>query len=215
MTDLPWEDNLLERKVNPGLKELIKTIVAFANSVKPEHTATLLIGENDDGTVHGVGNPEKMQMAVREACDKIYPPITNTCKSKVYEKDGKDCVRVDIEYDGETPHFGGKAWVRQGSQSKEASKEVFQKLIEFRLGKVRELAKWIDKNITIAPDSQVDPHNYPYLPVRSRFNSKLLKVNNFWATFLREDGKKKMSVPLEKILLNWDDQQNRLMLFVK
>jgi len=38
MTDLPWEDNLLERKTESDLKDLLKTLVAFANSVRPGHT---------------------------------------------------------------------------------------------------------------------------------------------------------------------------------
>jgi predicted HTH transcriptional regulator len=50
----PWEDYLLERKVESDLKDLLKTLVAFANSIKPGHIATILIGERDDGTVCGV-----------------------------------------------------------------------------------------------------------------------------------------------------------------
>ena len=43
--ELPWEDCLLERKLEGGLKDLVKTLVAFANSIKPGHTAVLLIGQ--------------------------------------------------------------------------------------------------------------------------------------------------------------------------
>jgi hypothetical protein len=215
MNDLPWEDNLLERKTESDLGDLLKTLVAFANSVRPGHTAVILIGEKDNDTVQGVTDADNIQKTIRKHCDKIYPPIL--WKSIVYEKEGKYCVRIEIEYDGDTPHFGGIAWVRKGSETIKASDEVFQKLIELRLDKVRELAKWIDKNITIEPDPQalVDPHFFHYLPVKNRFNSKLLKVNNFWATFLEEGGKNNMSMPLEKIILNWDNQHNRLMLYIK
>jgi hypothetical protein len=215
MTDSPWEDCLLERKTESDLKDLRKTLVAFANSVKPGHTAVILIGERDDGTIQGVKSPDNIQKKVRETCDEIYPPIL--WKSKVYEKEEMHCVRVDIEYDGETPHFGGSSWVRKGSETIKASDEVFQKLIELRLGKVRELEKWIDKTITIAPDPQAMavPHFLQNLPVRKRFESKLLGINNFWATFLREDRTNNMSMPLEKIILNWDDKHNRLMLLIK
>ena len=57
----PWEDYLLERKVESDLKDLLKTLVAFANSVRPGHIATLLIGERDNGTVAGVTNPDNIQ----------------------------------------------------------------------------------------------------------------------------------------------------------
>ena len=53
-----WEDNLLERKVEGDLRDLLKTLVAFANTVRPGHTAVILIGERDDGTVGGVTNPD-------------------------------------------------------------------------------------------------------------------------------------------------------------
>ena len=75
MDDLPWEDPLLERKVESDLKDLLKTMVAFANSVRPDHTAVILIGEQDDGTAFGVANPDNIQKKVRETADKIYPPI--------------------------------------------------------------------------------------------------------------------------------------------
>ncbi len=43
--------------------------------------------------------------------------------------------------------LGGPAWVRRGSSSVPASEEVFQRLIDYRTSKVRELAKWIDKEV--------------------------------------------------------------------
>ncbi len=54
MAETPWEDSLLERKLQADLKDLLKTLVAFANSVKPGHIATILIGERDDGSVAGL-----------------------------------------------------------------------------------------------------------------------------------------------------------------
>ena len=116
--DLPWEDGLLERKVESDLKDLLKTIVAFANSVRPGHTATILIGEKDDGSVQGVTNPDRIQQRVRETCDDVYPAIV--WRSRVYEIEGKPCVRVEIEHSGETPHFGGPAWIRRASNIRDS-----------------------------------------------------------------------------------------------
>ena len=141
MAELPWEDSLLERKVESDLKDLLQTLAAFANSVRPGHTATILIGEKNDGTVAGVTNPDNIQKEVRKACEKIYPLISGFWRQGVYERDGKFCVRVEIEYSGETPHFGGIAWVRRGSESIKASDEVFQRLIEFRFSKVTKPAQ--------------------------------------------------------------------------
>ena len=215
--ELPWEDSLLERKVESDLRDLLKTLVAFANSVPPGHIATILIGEKDDGTIAGVTNPDNIQKSVRKECEKIYPPIL--WRSQTYEKDGKFCVRVEIEYSGETPHFGGPAWVRKGSESIPASDEVFQRLIEFRLSKVREVAIWLNREVTIG----IDPASMPHvegpiwsLPIRWAHFTKeavLVFVNSAWATF--EVVSKRQSEPLEKLILSWDDGAKRLKVLVK
>ena len=75
MNETPWEDDLLERKVESDFKDVLKTLVAFANSVKPDQIATLLIGEKDDGTVQGVKNPDNIQKKITSKCNDIYPPI--------------------------------------------------------------------------------------------------------------------------------------------
>jgi predicted HTH transcriptional regulator len=108
----PWEDHLLERKTDRDLKDIRRTAVAFANSVRPDHTALIEVGEGNDGTVTGLANPDLQQRRIREELEKIYPPIV--WRQKLYEKEGKTCIRIEIDYSGETPHFAGAAWIRKG-----------------------------------------------------------------------------------------------------
>jgi hypothetical protein len=129
MAEFAWEDALTERKTENDLKDLRKTLVAFANTVRPGHTARILIGERDDGTVQGVKNADNIQRKVREECEEVYPPII--WRQRVYEKDEKSCVEVEIEYSGETPHFGSPAWVRIGSEQDRSIGELLKKT--FRL----------------------------------------------------------------------------------
>ena len=223
MAELPWEDSLLERKVESDLKDLLKTLVAFANSVRPEHIATILIGERNDGTVAGVTNPDNIQKRVREDCERIYPSISGSWRQSVYEKDGRFCVRVEIEYSGETPHFGGLAWVRKGSESIPASDEVFQRLIEFRLSKVRELAQWLDKEITVEVDlgsMKFEERKMRGYPRSGQYSARVRSVNSFWATFEAfegnlPEGTRTLSEPLEKLMLSWDNRADRLKVLVK
>ncbi len=195
---LPWEDALLERKLESDLNDLLKTLVAFANSVRPDHTAVILIGERDDGAVQGVTNPDAIQKRVRRECDKIYPPIP--WRSRVYEKDGKPCVRVEIEFSGDTPHFGGSAWVRHGSVTI-----------------VRELAKWLDKEILVAGDEGTVDYRERHLSGHPRWSgtrkATLRFFNNFWATFFVEG--RTVSEPIEKLILSWDEQSKCLKVLVK
>jgi predicted HTH transcriptional regulator len=79
----------LERKTENDLKDLLKTMVAFANSVRPEETATILIGGQDDGTVQGVKSPDSILRSVRKTAEQIYPAIHY--RADPYQKDGKYC----------------------------------------------------------------------------------------------------------------------------
>jgi hypothetical protein len=205
VNELPWEDGLLERKLESDQKDFLKTFVAFANSVRPGHTATVLIGERDDGSVQGVSNPDEMQKKVRRECERIYPDIV--WRQAVYARDGKHCVRVEIEYSGDTPHFGGAAWIRRGSETVKASEQMFQRLIELRSSVIRELAQWVGNEIVIEGD-----HGSVGFDERIRtghprwagtFPAKLLSVNKFWITFEMENPSKRgvYSEPIEKLML--------------
>jgi hypothetical protein len=222
-SELPWEDALLERKVESDLKDLLKTVVAFANSVRPGHTAVILIGEKDDGSAQGVTNPDNIQKTVRETCEKVYPDIV--WSSMVYEKEGKFCVRVEIQNCGNTPHFGGPAWVRRGSSTIRASEETFQNLIDIRSDPVFELAKWINKKITIHMD-------FAEFPIESRQGIirwpeekevVLRSVNRYWITvedplWLIQPGNpatQMVSEPIEKLILTYDNKNQRLKVLVK
>jgi hypothetical protein len=211
----PWEDNLLERKTENDLKDLLKTMVAFANSVKPGHTAVILLGERDDGTIQGLSDPDNIQKKVRQTADSIYPPILS--RTRVYEKDSKHCVRVEIEYDGETPHFGGAAWVRRGSETILATPDVFQQLIDLRSAKVTKLSEWIGKTVYVHPDVlDGDPFGRSNHPRWGRgVNTPLREVNSFYALFEREFDGPRQAEPLEKLIISWDARNQLPMVIVK
>ena len=131
---------------------------------------------------------------------------------------------MEIEYSGETPHFGAPAWVRRGSETVKASDEVFQRLIEFRLGKVRELEQWLNKEITVDVDlgsmkfEERKMRGYPRWP--EQHSARLRFVSSFWATFEAFEGNlpqgsKTLSEPLEKLMRSWDNKSNRLKVLVK
>jgi hypothetical protein len=211
MAESPWEDSLLERKVESDLKDLLKTLVAFANSVRPGHTAVILIGEKNDGTIQGVKDPDSIQKKVRTDAEKIYPAII--WQSRAYETSGRTCVRVEIEYSGNTPHFGGPAWIRKGSESVSANDEVFQLLVETRLDMVRELTKWLNRHITVKAEKRYNPRGslLSAWPSYNPVEMKLVFVGAFWIT-LEDPSGTMTSLPISKIALNYDDAKRRLMI---
>jgi hypothetical protein len=216
------EDSLREKKVESDLKDLLKTLVAFANSVAPGDTAKIFIGEKDDGTVQGVGNADSIQRTVVKEADRIYPPIYY--RTEVYERDGKHCVLVTITHNGQAPHFGGPAWVRQGSQTVKATEEIYQQMIAQRQSKVRVLLEWLNKDVTVEGTQRptpVPPGSFPSFDQEwsvGVHQATLIVVNEHWATFsvhTSVTARTEVSEPLEKILLSWDNQNRRPKVVIK
>jgi hypothetical protein len=219
--DIVWqaEDSLKEKKVESDLKDLLKTLVAFANSVARNDTAKVFIGERDDGTVQGVTNTDNIQK-VKETADKIYPEIYY--RTEAYQREGKQCVRVDIRHNGLAPHFGGPAWVRRGSETKEATEELYDQLVAFRSGKARELAQWQDKEITavwpIEPAKRTAISAGGHTHFLALETARLSFVGQHWVTF--DVRIEKVSVwlprsePLDNVNLSWDDEKKRLKVLI-
>ncbi|MEW6499124.1 MAG: hypothetical protein AB1589_42560, partial [Cyanobacteriota bacterium] len=165
-----------------------------------------------------------IQKQIRKECDKIYPPIL--WRSTVYENNNRFCIRVDIEYNGETPHFGGAAWVRQGSETKLATDEVFQRLVDLRLDIVNELAKWLEKEVTVHGDTSNMPASRreeglgrPIVRIFSHRweweeSVKIVFLNSHWVTFEKLKTGERCSEPLSKLTLSYDDKNNRLKVIV-
>ena len=213
--DTVWqaEDSLREKKVESDLKDLLKTMVAFANSVAPGDTAQVYIGERDDGTVQGVTNSDNIQKSIKKSADEIYPEIYY--RTEVYEREGKKCVRLEIKHNGLAPHFGGSAWVRRGSQTVKATEVLYQQMVELRQSKAQVMFQWVNKYITIHwINATRTEQRLNTLYQFGREEATLVSVNGHWATFrvhLANSGQSiDCSEPIEKLLLSWDDGNGRL-----
>jgi hypothetical protein len=221
--DIVWqsEDSLCEKKLESDLKDLLKTLVAFANSVSPGDTARIFIGEEDDGLVQGVSNADNIQKRVKKEADRIYPEIY--FKTEVYEREGKECVRVDIRHNGLAPHFGGAAWVRRGSETIKATEQLYELMVALRQDKIRVLSQWLKKTITIEGTKSkafiADPHSMLAAEWSvGTHQATLESVNIHWATFNVHGSTTHSydkSEPMEKLLLSWDDEKSRLKVVVK
>ncbi len=223
--DIIWqaEDNLREKKVESDLRDLLKTLVAFANSVGPDDTAKIFIGEKDDGTVQGVTNADNIQKKIKDEAYKIYPEIYY--KTEVYERDGKQCVRVDIKSNGLSPHFGGAAWVRRGSVTVKATEELYDQMIAVRQNKVRALFQWLNKDVTIEGTLRANPFDI-HSVVAAEWSSgvhvgAVIFVNQHWVTFKvrhvvgEQISFTERSEPLDKLWLSWDNEKKRLKVLIQ
>jgi hypothetical protein len=107
---------------------------------------------------------------------------------------------------GETPHFADAARVRNGSETVRASDEMLQKLVNWRSSKVRELSKWLGKEITVswsmASHGVIGPNWTAKL-------CEVVKVTEYFTTFNSKQGPRvQQSEPNDWLTLSWDDQRN-------
>ena len=151
----------------------------------------------------------KQQRKLRRDLDKIYPPII--WRQQLYQIGGKTCIRLEIEYSGDTPHFGDASWIRQGSETIKAPDAMFQKLIDLRSSKVRELEKWRGKLVTV---SWATAERTEFGPNWLRMECELVNVTSYFSTFKIINQKKQRSEPNGWLDLSWDDAGNRLRVFV-
>lgn len=212
--ELVWqaEDSLREKKVESDLKDLLKTMVAFANSVAPGDIAQIFIGEKDDGEVQGVTDTDNIQKSVKKEADKIYPEIYY--KTEVYERDGKSCVRVDIQHNGLAPHFGAPGWVRKGSETIKATAELYEQMISQRQSKIQELLKWVDKPIIV---TWAQLSHGVIGPNWTEFPCRIIKVTQHFATFSRQVGQGPglpQSEPIDWLDIGWHETNKCLQVYV-
>ncbi len=209
--DIVWqaEDSLREKKVESDLKDLQKTLVAFANSVAPGDTAKIFIGEKDDGTVQGVKDTDSIQKKIKKEADEIYPEIYY--RTEVYERDGKQCVCINIKHNGLAPHFGGPAWVRRGSTTEKATEQLYQRMVELRQSKVHELAKWVGKSVTVS--WSMSEHTVRG-PNWTAFPCEVIRVTGHFCTFKDKAQGRQQSEPIQWLDFGWDDRGNCLQVYI-
>jgi hypothetical protein len=210
------EDPLIERKPQSvKTDDLRRTFVAFANSVPDGNTAVLFIGVSDEGQVLGVDNPDEMQKRVIRARNDCYPAI----KLQPYELtiSGKRIVAVEIPPSSQRPHFAGIAYVRRGSQSIEASAELYNELLSTHCSVVGQILKWKGKFITVRVQGTKLGSHYPPIHdpgYRATYHCKVVTCTPGHVE-LTISGYEHVAVPLTSVTLDWDVPESRLCLQVR
>ncbi len=161
------EDSFVEKKTLNDSKDIVKTCAAFANSCSVEGAPGILFyGVKDDGTIeNSQNNLDSQQKTIRDKLAQVYPPIGY--KTRIVAKNGQSFVVIIVPGSAAGPHFSGPAYVRQGSSTVEASKDLFPRLIDRRERKVRDILKWKNQRISMrryvtnpSPNQQRNPWAY-------------------------------------------------------
>jgi len=144
------EDSFVERKsLGDWKKDAVKTCVAFANSCPLEGPLGLFcIGVRDDGTIENSQQDlDTVQKTFERELEEAYPPILHHTRI-VSASEGK-FVAVIVQGSSHGPHFSGPAYIRSGSKTTKASEKQFERVIDRRERKVREILKWLTKTVKL------------------------------------------------------------------
>jgi hypothetical protein len=199
------EHSFVERKTIGDSRDWVKTVVAFANTLTPDQEGILFIGAKDNGEIEDRDNNlDTVQKTFSEKLRAAYPPIYYT--TRIVQEKGRECLAVIIPGSVEKPHFAGPAFLRDGSQSVEATPLQYESLIASRLGKVYELQKWLGKSITLRESRR--EAGVAYVVNVTNQIAAVVVVNQFYVTL--DFGNRRHSYPLSKVEISYDNVADRL-----
>ena len=205
-----FEDNFVERKTSGDSRDWLKTIVAFANSTPVGYPAVLYIGVKNDGTPEEKPvDLDSLQRSFNEKVKDAYPPIYRL--TKILNVSGKQALAVIVPGSEQRPHFAGQAFIRKGSETVEASDEQFANLIAARNSKAYEILKWKGKVISV--DYMRTEQLHMLGPIARTKAPTVVDCDQFCVTL--KDDQILESIPLDRVLVSFDNQRNRLKLEVR
>jgi predicted HTH transcriptional regulator len=204
------EDGFVERKTSGDHKDWLPTAVAFANSAPIGYPAVLFIGAKNDGTIEdGPTNFDSLQKTFNRKLIDAYPPIAYF--PRIIREGDKECLAIIIPGSELRPHFAGQAYVRMGSETRNASEEQFANLIAQRQSKAYEVLKWKGKQITV--DYMRTEHVGLLGTVSHTHVLTVVDCNPYYVTF-RHSGSQHESIPLARVNISFDTAEARLKLEV-
>ena len=199
-----FEDHFVERKSVGDSKDWLKTAVAFANSAPNGYPCVLYLGVRDSGEIETPqANLDKLQKSFNETMKRAFPPLPYF--TKIISDDGKQALAAIVLGSELRPHFTGLAYVRKGSETREASEQEFDALIAQRNSKAARILQWKDKNITVfvgTGDSEIPWPN----------STVLVDCDQFYVTIQAVPHEPPSSFPLSKVEINRDNLRSRLQL---
>jgi hypothetical protein len=116
--------------------------------------------------------------------------------------EGRECVAVIVPGSANRPHFAGRAYVRNGTETNDASEQQFDRLIADRTSRGYFIRQWLQRQVTVIVFSS-----------KARLEVTLEDCNQFYATW-REQSGRVLSVPLDWVKISYSNEKQRLELYL-
>ena len=132
--------------------DICKEIIAFANT----NGGTLYIGVEDDGTVTGVENPDRVTLQMNNKIrDSIKPDVTMFVHYETQLTDNRQIVAVTVQRGTDRPYYlagkglkPGGVFVRSGTSSDPATDTAIRKMIKETDGDSFEAMRSLNQSLT-------------------------------------------------------------------
>lgn len=147
--------------------DICKEIIAFANT----KGGTLYVGIEDDGTVIGVDNADRVTLQINNMVrDSIKPDVTMFVRYETQTVDGKKIIAVTVQKGTDRPYYLGSkglkpsgVYVRNGTSADPATDTSIRKMIKETDGDSFEDMRSLEQNLTFqATEAQFSKRNIPY-----------------------------------------------------
>ena len=199
------EHTFVERKTVGDTRDLVKTVVAFANTLPNGQEGVLFVGATDAGEIEVHSSSlDKIQMNLADKLQNIYPPVYFT--TKTVQESGKECLAVIVPGSPSRPHFAGQLFVRDGSRTVVASAERHESMLAARTAKAYELQKWEGKLVTVRTLTRQS--GMAYVIIETKGQGCLVAANQFYLTV--DMGNRTLSHPLKRVEISYDHVAQRL-----
>jgi hypothetical protein len=195
----------VERKTINDTRDFLKTVVGFANTLDPSEEGVLFIGVTDKGEIQSAAsNLDSLQKTFSEKISSAYPTPYYT--TMAIAEGGRECLAIIVPGSPNKPHFAGKPYVRDGSQTRAATDEQYEVLLSHRIDKSSELQRWTGKaiSLTILRRQWGIGEGYDV----QTFQASVIACNRFYLTIRYNNNI--WSHPLSRIEISFDHGNNRL-----
>ena len=203
------EDHFVERKTLGDKSDWLKTAVAFANSTPQGSRSILYIAVTDKGEIEEHNdNLDTLQKKFRKEIGKAYPRIEY--QAVAIEENGRQALAIIFPPSKNRPHFSGKAFIRVGSESIDASEEHFNELVARRNSKASKILDYKGKYVTVMNSTRINGQTHEsHWPGMVRiYDCDGMAVTLATGT----DPKDRSMFPLTQVEVLFDYVQNRLLL---
>ncbi len=211
------EHDFVERKPKSQRGDWLQTAVAFANSAPIGRPAVLFVGVSDAGVPQEKAEKlEDLETSVAAVIGQAYPAIYFNIRPVRTDEGG--CLAVIVPGSPLRPHFAGKAYVRNGPSTTDASPEQFAALIASRNSKAHMILEWVGKDVSLVTRAPKKTPGGWSAEFTGRYSNtdpqqaKVLTCNANYVTLKFVNGHLQ-SCPLSWLELSFDHSKEQLIIY--